>query len=50
MRQQPIQVTVDIVVFTVYDEALKVLLIKRGIAPFQGQLPCRAALYCPGRP
>lgn len=32
-----IQVTVDVVVFTVHDEKLKVLLIQRGIAPFKGQ-------------
>jgi 8-oxo-dGTP diphosphatase len=37
MKQQVIQVTVDIVVFTVHDQALKVLLIERGIVPFQGQ-------------
>ncbi len=36
MKQQPIQVAVDIVVFTVHEQALKVLLIERGIAPFKG--------------
>src|SRR5258707_3560069 len=35
--KQAIQVTVDIVVFTVHDQTLKVLLIERGIVPFQGQ-------------
>jgi 8-oxo-dGTP diphosphatase len=30
-----IQVTVDIVIFTIRDSSLKVLLIKRGIAPFK---------------
>jgi 8-oxo-dGTP diphosphatase len=30
-----IQVTVDIVIFTIRDSRLKVLLIKRGIAPFK---------------
>jgi 8-oxo-dGTP diphosphatase len=34
---QAVQVTVDIVVFTVQDKELKVLLIKRGIAPYRGQ-------------
>jgi 8-oxo-dGTP diphosphatase len=37
MKHQPIQVTVDIVVFTVHEQALKVLLIERGIAPFKGR-------------
>ncbi len=32
-----IQVTVDIVVFTVLEQRLQVLLIQRGIAPFEGQ-------------
>ena len=31
----PIAVAVDIVVFTVADEDLKVLLIKRGVAPYK---------------
>jgi 8-oxo-dGTP diphosphatase len=42
MKQQSaphraIQVTVDIVVFTVNEHKLKVLLIQRGIPPFKGQ-------------
>ena len=37
MTQQPIRVAVDIVVFTVHEQALKVLLIERGIAPFKGR-------------
>ena len=36
MKYQPIQVTVDIVVFTVHEQTLRVLLIERGIAPFKG--------------
>jgi 8-oxo-dGTP diphosphatase len=36
MKQQTIQVAVDIVVFTVHEQTLKVLLIERGIAPFKG--------------
>ena len=36
MKHQPIQVTVDIVVFTVHEQTLQVLLIERGIAPFKG--------------
>jgi 8-oxo-dGTP diphosphatase len=36
-KGQAIQVTADIVVFTVHEQALKVLLIQRGIAPFKGQ-------------
>jgi 8-oxo-dGTP diphosphatase len=35
-EQTPILVTVDVVVFTVHEQALKVLLVERGIAPFQG--------------
>jgi len=37
MTQQRIQVAVDIVVFTVQEQALKLLLIQRGIAPFKGR-------------
>jgi 8-oxo-dGTP diphosphatase len=37
MKPQGIQVTVDIVVFTVHEHMLKVLLIQRGIPPFEGQ-------------
>lgn len=33
-----IQVTVDIVIFTVRESALKVLLIRRGIPPFKGRM------------
>ena len=36
MKHQPIQVTVDIVVFTVHEETLQALLIERGIDPFKG--------------
>ena len=36
MRKQEISVTVDIVILTIADEQLKVLLVKRGVAPFQG--------------
>jgi len=35
--KQAIQVTVDIVVFTIRDEALQILLVKRGVAPFLGR-------------
>jgi 8-oxo-dGTP diphosphatase len=31
------KVTVDIVIFTIQSDSLKVLLIKRGVAPFRGQ-------------
>src|ERR1017187_5334377 len=37
MKQQTIQVTVDIVVFTVHEQTLQVLLIERGIDPFKGR-------------
>jgi len=37
VHQHEIQLTVDIVVFTVTEQKLKVLLIQRGIAPFKGQ-------------
>jgi 8-oxo-dGTP diphosphatase len=37
MKHQPIQVTVDIVVFTVHEQTLQVLLIERGIEPFKGR-------------
>jgi 8-oxo-dGTP diphosphatase len=37
MKHQPIQVTVDIVVFTVHEQTLQVLLIERGIDPFKGR-------------
>jgi len=36
MKQQTIQVAVDIVVFTVHEQTLRVLLIERGIDPFKG--------------
>ena len=31
------KVTVDLVIFTIQSEKLKVLLVKRGIPPFKGQ-------------
>jgi 8-oxo-dGTP diphosphatase len=37
MNKHEIQVTVDIVVFTVHRQRLNVLLIQRGIPPFKGQ-------------
>ena len=37
MKHQAIQVTVDIVVFTVHEQTLQVLLIERGIDPFKGR-------------
>ncbi|MGA9672987.1 MAG: NUDIX domain-containing protein [Terracidiphilus sp.] len=37
IQQHEIQITVDIVVFTVSEQKLKVLLIQRGIPPFKGQ-------------
>ena len=37
MKYQPIQVTVDIVVFTGHEQTLQVLLIERGIDPFKGR-------------
>jgi 8-oxo-dGTP diphosphatase len=36
MKQQTIQVAVDIVIFTVHEQTLRVLLIERGIDPFKG--------------
>jgi len=36
MREEKIKVAVDIVVFTILEQTLQVLLIKRGIAPFAG--------------
>jgi len=36
MSKQDIRVTVDIVILTIADEQLRVLLVKRGIPPFQG--------------
>jgi 8-oxo-dGTP diphosphatase len=36
MKHQTIQVAVDIVVFTVHEQSLRVLLIERGIDPFKG--------------
>ena len=35
--KQEIRLTVDIVIFTIMEERLKVLLVKRGIKPFEGQ-------------
>jgi 8-oxo-dGTP diphosphatase len=35
---ETLRVTVDVVIFTVKDSALQVLLVKRGVPPFQGQL------------
>jgi 8-oxo-dGTP diphosphatase len=32
-----VRVTVDVVIFTVRDEALQLLLVRRGVAPFQGR-------------
>jgi 8-oxo-dGTP diphosphatase len=37
MNMQPMRVAVDIVIFTVHANELRVLLVKRGIPPFQGQ-------------
>ena len=37
MNKHEIQVTVDIVVFTIHQHRLNVLLIQRGIPPFKGQ-------------
>lgn len=37
MTKHEIRVTVDIVVFTIQQQRLKVLLIQRGIPPFKGQ-------------
>jgi len=37
MSKQDIRVTVDIVILTISGEQLKVLLVKRGAPPFQGQ-------------
>jgi 8-oxo-dGTP diphosphatase len=37
MKREEIQVTVDVVVFTVHRQCLNVLLIQRGIPPFKGQ-------------
>ncbi len=37
MKSQPIELTVDIVVFTVRDERLQILLVRRGVPPFEGQ-------------
>jgi 8-oxo-dGTP diphosphatase len=37
-KRSAIQLTVDVVVLTVHEQALKVLLIKRGIEPYRGML------------
>jgi 8-oxo-dGTP diphosphatase len=37
MESQKLQVTVDIVILTIQDQQLKVLLVKRGIPPFEKQ-------------
>src|SRR5262249_5144456 len=37
MRKQDIRVTVDIVILTIDNDLLKVLLIRRGVTPFEGQ-------------
>jgi 8-oxo-dGTP diphosphatase len=37
MERQKLQVTVDIVILTIQDQRLKVLLVKRGIPPFEKQ-------------
>src|SRR5579863_6031632 len=37
MSMANLRVTVDIVIFTVRNRALQVLLVKRGVPPFQGQ-------------
>jgi 8-oxo-dGTP diphosphatase len=37
MKNEPIRVAVDIVIFTIQDENLRVLLVKRGIPPYKGQ-------------
>ncbi len=37
MKMQPMQVAVDIVIFTIQSGELRVLLVKRGIPPFLGQ-------------
>jgi 8-oxo-dGTP diphosphatase len=36
-RARALQVTVDLVIFTVRDDALQVLLVERGVAPFAGR-------------
>jgi 8-oxo-dGTP diphosphatase len=33
-----IQITVDLVIFTVHESALKVLLVKRGVRPYKGRM------------
>ncbi|HEU4647741.1 MAG TPA: NUDIX domain-containing protein [Gemmatimonadales bacterium] len=36
-RRSGIRVTVDVVIFAIRDETLQVLLVQRGVAPFQGR-------------
>lgn len=38
MEREKLQVTVDIVILTIQDQRLKVLLVRRGIPPFESQL------------
>lgn len=38
MKAREIQLTVDIVVFTVRSETLHILLVRRGVPPFEGEL------------
>lgn len=40
------KVTVDIVIFTIQSDELKVLLVKRGIPPFKGQLALPGGFVC----
>lgn len=37
MRRSEVQVTVDVVIFALRDAELQVLLIRRGVAPFEGR-------------
>lgn len=39
-----IQVSVDLVIFTVHERALKVLLVKRGVRPFKGRMEIPGAV------
>jgi 8-oxo-dGTP diphosphatase len=38
--EERVRLTVDLVIFTIRDDALQVLLIERGVPPFEGRWRC----------